>query len=79
MTRRRGVLQLPKMPKFQLIDGRPDASAAGQVRKRVRESARDWPKCPRCGGRETITASVGNVKNKLCVVCLMGGRRVVVE
>ena len=67
------------MPKFRVIDGAPDTSPQGQVRRRVRESARDWPVCPHCGGREVITASIGNVKNKLCVVCLTQGRRVVVE
>jgi len=67
------------MPKFRVIDGKPDASPAGQVRRRARQSARDWPCCSACGGRETIVASTGNVKNKLCVVCLLQGRRVVVE
>ena len=67
------------MPKFRVIEGKPDTSAAGQVRRRTRESARDWPSCPHCGGREVVAASIGNVKNKLCVVCLLGGRRVVVE
>ncbi len=67
------------MPNLRLITGKPDASPAGKVRRRVRESARDWPACPSCGGRETIVASTGNVKNKLCVVCLLQGRRVVIE
>lgn len=57
---------------------KPDAPA-DKVRRKARQSARDWPHCPHCGGRETVQASLGNVKNKLCVVCLMGGRRVVVE
>lgn len=68
------------MPKLTLIQGTPAPdSRKERVRKRVRKSARDWPCCPRCGGRETITASIGNVKNKLCVLCLMRGERVVVE
>lgn len=49
------------------------------MRKRIRKSARDWPACVACGGRETVVAAIGNVKNKLCVACLMGGRRVVVD
>jgi hypothetical protein len=64
------------MAKFRVIQGGPDTSPAGQVRKRIKQSARDWPHCPNCGGRETITASIGNVRTKLCVVCLMQGRRV---
>jgi len=67
------------MPKFRVIDGKPDASPAGQVRRRARESARDWPHCPHCGGREVIPARTGNVKNDLCVACLLAGKRVVVE
>lgn len=57
---------------------KPDAPA-DKVRKRARKSARDWPACSHCGGRETVQASIGNVKNKLCVCCLMQGRRVVIE
>ena len=66
--------------KFHVIQGTPAPDdPLNRVKKRVRQSARDWPACPHCGGRETITASIGNVKNKLCVVCLMQGRRVVIE
>lgn len=57
---------------------KPD-TPADRVRKRVRKSARDWPCCSQCGGREVVTASLGNVRNKLCVVCLAAGRRVVIE
>ena len=78
MTTAQRVLHLPKMPKFRVIDGRPDASPAGAVRKRARKSSRDWPACSHCGGRETVPAKIGNVKNKLCVACLLQGRRVVV-
>lgn len=67
------------MAKFRVIQGGPDTSPAGKVRSRVRASARDWPHCPHCGGREVIAAKIGNVSNKLCVVCLMQGRRVVVD
>jgi hypothetical protein len=78
LTPRAGVPRLPKMPKFRVIEGRPDESPAGQVRKRSRASARDWPACSHCGGREVIAAKIGNVTNKLCVCCLTQGRRVVV-
>lgn len=57
---------------------KPD-SPADKSRRRVRQSARDWPACPHCGGREVVQAAIGNVKNKLCVACLMKGRRVAVE
>ncbi|QLQ28512.1 MAG: hypothetical protein HZT39_09800 [Pseudoxanthomonas sp.] len=67
------------MPKFRVIEGKPDTSPAGQVRRRTRESARDWPACPHCGGREVVQAKIGNVKNDLCVACLLTGKRVVVE
>lgn len=67
------------MAKFRVIEGKPDTSPAGQVRRRMRESARPWPHCPSCGGREYITASAGNVRNKLCVICLMQGRRIVMN
>lgn len=68
------------MPEFYVIDGTPEPmTPANAVRKRVREKRpRDWPSCPHCGGRETIAASIGNVRNKLCSLCFMQGRRVVV-
>ena len=66
------------MAKFRVIQGGPDTSPAGKVRKRVRKSARDWPACV-CGGREVVVAKIGNVSNKLYVACLMAGRRVVVQ
>lgn len=67
------------MPKFGLVQGKKDDSPAGKVRERMRQSARPWPHCPHCGGRETITARIGNVRNKLCVACLVQGRRVVID
>jgi hypothetical protein len=67
------------MPRLRVIKGGPDLSPAGQVRRRARQSARDWPACPHCGGRETIQAKIGNVKNDLCVACLLTSKRVVVE
>jgi transcription elongation factor Elf1 len=68
------------MAKFHIIEGKPDNSTAGQVRKRTRQSARDWPACPHCGGRATIVESTGNVKNKLCSMCaIYHNRRVVIE
>ena len=68
------------MPKFRVIHGTPAPDSPGErVRKRMRQSARDWPHCSACGGRETIDAKIGNVKNKLCVCCLMTWRRVVIE
>lgn len=46
----------------------------------MRESAKKLGShCSHCSGRETVVATNGNVRNKLCVVCLMQGRRVVVE
>lgn len=50
-----------------------------KVRKRLREAkVRALPQCDACGGRETIDARIGAVKSKLCVACLISGRRVVV-
>lgn len=78
MTRSYNVPRFPKMPKFAIVKGgAPDPGAA--VKKRVRKSARDWPCCRECGGRETVQAKIGNVSNKLCVACLLQGRRVVIE
>jgi hypothetical protein len=68
------MAKLYAVPASKAPDGPAD-----RVRKRVRKSARDWPCCSHCGGREVIAAKIGNVTNKLCVVCLMQGRRVVVE
>jgi hypothetical protein len=69
------------MPNLRVIDGGGEpVTPANAVRKRVRaKRQRDLPQCTHCGGRETIVASAGNVRNKLCVVCLTQGRRVVVS
>lgn len=68
------------MRKFHVIQGGNEPpTVAGNVRKRTRASARDWPHCPHCGGRETIAAKIGNVTSKLCVGCLTQGKRVVVS
>lgn len=75
MTFARTVPSSFMMPKLHVIAG----GAAPKARKRPRQSARDWPACPNCGGRERVQAKIGNVKNDLCVPCLMQGRRVVVE
>lgn len=69
------------MVSLRVIDGtKPPESPAEQVRERVRKTRVHYlPQCERCGGRETITASIGKTRNKLCVVCLLAGQRVVVE
>jgi hypothetical protein len=69
------------MPRLRVIDGtKPPDTPAQRVRERVRKVAvPHLPSCRSCGGHETITASVGKTKNKLCVVCLLQGRRVVIE
>lgn len=69
------------MPRFYVIDGTiaPD-SEQEQVRKRLRKiRVRNDPQCARCAGREWITATIGNVKSKLCVNCLTQGERVVMD
>ena len=70
--------------RFTVIDGTPaPETPAEQVRKRVRAMPRPkaMPQCGRCGGREYIEAKIGIGKSvskqKLCVLCLMGGERVV--
>lgn len=69
----------PMMAKLHAVPTVPKPNTpADKVKRRVRKSARDWPACPE-GHRETVVAQIGNVRNKLCVVCLMAGRRVVVE
>jgi transcription elongation factor Elf1 len=69
------------MVSLRVIDGtKPPDSPAEQVRARVRKTKTPHlARCHRCGGHETITASIGKTRNKLCVVCLIGGQRVVVE
>jgi hypothetical protein len=80
LTRSQNVPRFSKMAKLYAVPKAPKPDApADRVRKRAKQSARDWPCCGHCGGREVVQAAIGNVKNKLCVVCLMAGRRVVVE
>lgn len=80
MTRAREWADFPKMAKLYAVPPGPKPDGpAERVKRRARKSARDWPACSQCGGRETVPASIGNVKNKLCVCCLMAGRRVVVD
>jgi len=64
--------------RFAVVQGTPDESPAGQVRKRVRKSARDWPACPHCGGRSHLTERTGNITNKICSTCAIVDRRRVV-
>jgi len=50
--------------------------ASERVRKRVRETTdRNRPRCMSCGGHEYVVAQNGRTRTKLCVVCLMQGRR----
>lgn len=69
------------MPEFYVIHGdKEPVTPATSVKKRLRaKRQRNLPQCPDCSGRETIVASIGNVRNKICVACLMQGRRVVVS
>lgn len=70
------------MPRFDVIDGTPPPDTPlerGRKRMRKAKVPGGGPSCHRCGGRETITATIGKVKNKLCVACLLTGHRSVVE
>lgn len=71
-------------PKLHVIQGTPAPDTAQEkVRKRVRAMARPpgMPQCVRCGGREYIESKIGAGKGatklRLCVLCLLGGERVV--
>jgi hypothetical protein len=73
-------------PKLHVIEGTPAPDTAQeQVRKRVKAAPRPaaMPQCSRCGGREYIEAKIGAgksaAKNKLCVVCLLQGQRIVMS
>lgn len=66
---------MPKMPKFRVIEG----GAAPAVKRKRAPRQKNLPQCHKCHGRETVQASIGNVRNRLCVACLMKGERVVVE
>lgn len=65
------------MPRFRIIDGTPAPDTpAERVRQRVRKSAvKAKAHCSSCGGGEWIASRNGNVRMKLCVVCLTQGRR----
>jgi hypothetical protein len=69
------------MGRLRVIDGTPPPDTpAERVRARIRKTKTPGiAQCVRCGGRETIRATIGNVSNKLCVCCLLQGQRVVVE
>lgn len=83
---------MTKPPHLLLIQGtKAPESPAEEVRKRVRKM--DKPatmvQCHRCGGREVIETKIGvmmkngkptgGTKALICVVCLLGGHRVVVS
>lgn len=70
--------------RLHVIDGTPAPDTAQErVRNRVRGAPKPaaMPQCARCGGREYIEAKIGSgktvTKQKLCVLCLMKGERVV--
>ena len=65
------------MAKFHVIEGgTPPDSPAEEVRVRLRKTRqRGIPQCGTCAGREYVTARTGRVSTKLCVICLMQGRR----
>lgn len=73
-------------PRLTVISGTPAPDTAQeQVRKRVRAAPKPkgMPQCARCGGREYIEAKIGAAKavtkQKLCVVCLLQGQRIVMS
>lgn len=65
------------MANFRVIDGGPPPdSPAERVRAKARKRRQpNLPQCSHCAGREYVTAKIGGVSNKLCVVCLMQGQR----
>ena len=67
------------MPRFTVIDGTPSPdSPTERIRTKYRASRMDGiPQCPRCGGREYVVAKIGKASNKLCVLCLTRGERIV--
>lgn len=77
MTRPPRVSRFPKMANLRLIPGsKPPDTPAERVRAKHRARRQpNLPQCGHCAGREYITAKIGNVSNKLCVVCLMQGQR----
>lgn len=67
------------MRKLYVIEGGPEpVTPASKVRKRLREAKqKNMPQCFRCGCREYLESRIGTTKQKLCVVCLTNGKRVV--
>lgn len=65
------------MAMFHVIEGGPPPdSPAEEVRARLRAKKQPGtPQCGTCAGREYVVARVGRTQTKLCVVCLMQGRR----
>lgn len=81
---RRKISRMTERPTFHVIHGTPAPDTAQEkVRKRVRAMPKPpgMPQCVRCGGREYIEAKIGAgktaTKQKLCVICLMQGQRIV--
>ncbi|HWS73666.1 MAG TPA: hypothetical protein VN324_00860 [Quisquiliibacterium sp.] len=74
------------MPKLKVV--RTELTPAAEVRRKARAHAkpRGMIACPSCGGREYVNARTGALEvdgravagtsARLCVVCLMQGRRV---
>lgn len=65
------------MPKFRVIDGTPPPDTPiERVRQKMRKSRiQAIPSCSSCGGHEYVTARTGNITTKLCLTCIMQGRR----
>jgi hypothetical protein len=65
------------MGRFRVIDGTPPPdSPAERVRQKVRKGRASYkPSCSSCGGHEYVSARNGNTNTKLCLICLMDGRR----
>lgn len=65
------------MAKFRVIDGTPPPDTpAERVRAKVRKAKLPHlPQCSSCSGVEYVIGTVGKRRAKLCVICLMQGRR----
>jgi hypothetical protein len=81
---RRKINRMTERPTFHVIQGTPTPDTDQEkVRKRVRTMPKPpgMPQCVRCGGREYIEAKIGTgktaTKQRICVICLMKGERVV--
>lgn len=75
---------MTERPSLHVIHGTPAIETPVEtVRKRVKAMPKppEMPQCNRCGGREYIEAKIGAgkmvTKQRLCVLCLMKGERVV--